>query len=82
MIDYPLKCITLTKVPETCNGCPCKANGCQHSNDEYPDLIDDVSDECGHFIVDPSESDTYWPINEFFNFTEVETFLVDKAELC
>jgi hypothetical protein len=70
MIDYPLKCVTLTKVPETCDTCPCKAAGCQHSNDEYPDLIEYISD------------DTYWPVSEFFNFVSVKTFLVDKAELC
>ena len=78
-----LKCVTVTLAPEKCASCPCSPAGCQHSNAEFPHLIEEIrdnEDDCDRFVADPN-SDDWWRLGEFFYVTRVKTLLVNETEL-
>ena len=82
MIQH-LACITVTKTPEKCDTCPCKAKGCSHFNAAYPGLIEHVRDECEQFIVKPVPVGLcWWRPDAFFDVTNITTFFVEETEIC
>jgi len=72
-----LRMVTVVKDPSVCSDCLAE---CAIANDEFPDLIPEVSDECDNFIVDPSNM-VFWPADHFFSYHRIRTLVVDAKEL-
>lgn len=71
-----LRCVKIVRDESSCVDCPCN---CTHANDEFPELIQEVEDECEHFIVAPNGH--FWPDNEFFAMNQLMALEVDHTGL-
>lgn len=72
-----LRCVTVVKDKSICVGCRVK---CTPANDEFPELISEVEDDCEQFIVDP-KSRVFWQARDFFVIHSITTFEVDAKEM-
>jgi len=71
-----LRCVRIVRDESSCVDCQCN---CTISNDEFPELISEVGDECDTFIVAPNGF--FWPHAEFFMLNQIKTLEVDHTEL-
>lgn len=72
-----LRNITIVKDKRSCADCQCN---CTIANDEFPELIPEVQDECSHFVVD-SENRYFWHDSVFFAMNNITTFEVKDADI-
>lgn len=71
-----LKIVRVVSDPRICESCPMS---CRHQNAEYPQLVANIEDECGDFVVAPNGN--FWPTDEFFAMNQLRSIAVNSQEL-